>query len=604
MNSRGTAPTDRIGAGFVGRTLADQPHRLVMTVIFGLSAACTVAYGQRVAGTAHIGDGRTPSAETSILLVDSAGRIASGTITSASGRYSLGAERPGVFRIRARRIGFSPDSSSVLHLEDGQTVTFDPKMERLTANLDAVSVEGSQRCSIRPAEGDLAYKLWEAAQNSLASTVASSLSNENGFVLEHFQRELDPATRRILTEKVWETRTSSNEPYLSFPAESLAAYGFVRSGSDSSTYFAPDARTLTSDAFSNGHCFRPLRDPKNPDRIGLTFEPVSKSKGVDVAGTLWLERATSEVRSLEYRYLSGADEDTSVANGHIDYSRIQNGRSIVTDWVIRVPVRKRELRAVPASSGDIASRPVLRQMLTTRVVALWEFGGRVKAVVDPAEVSSVGSSASVVQGTVLRQQGQTALAGIRVALTAVSDSSKMQSATTGNDGSFRFEAVEEGDYLLTVPEPRLDTLNTPVQPIGVHVSSASEQTVTITVAEPGAGRAALCQRDLSTKSIVLHGVVRDSASGQPIPSATVNARWLSDVLVSGGLRNISAAPHSLTTVTDDAGRYVFCGLEPTSRLLLSSASGSAQSRAYPSLTVRPGQTLRFDLAIHDRGASR
>jgi protocatechuate 3,4-dioxygenase beta subunit len=565
--------------------------------IVALSSVSCLLYAQQIVGTAYIGDRLAPSAATSILLIDSAGRVVTGTITDSSGRYAEKAQRSGWFRIRARRIGFSPDSSNFVRIENGQTITFDPKMNRVTANLAVVSVKGAQRCVIRPAEGEIAFRLWEAAQNVLSATVVSSLDNQTGFVLERFQRQLDPATKRILGQRVWETRTFSSEPYLSLPAESLATYGFVRSGSDSSTYFAPDARTLTSDVFAQAHCFRPVTDSKHDDRIGLAFEPISRTKNIDVAGTLWLDRATAELRSLEYHYDFGRDDDAAVAGGYVDYARLKNGLSIVTDWAIRAPVRKQEMQATPSSSGDISSRSLLRRSHTAHTIAVWEFGGKVKAVLDSAQLTSGRSSLSVVRGTVLRQEGQNGLSGVRVELTTAHEQGKILRVVTDNDGSFKFDAIEEGDYLLIVPEPRLDTLNTPVVPLAVHVNPATEETVTITVPEPNAGRDALCPSGLSSKSIVLHGVVRDSASGQPIPHARVSASWLSDVQVTGRGIRISAVPHVVSTLTDSLGRYALCQVEPTNHLLLRAERGAVRSPRYPSLTVRSGETLLYDLRI-------
>jgi len=458
---------------------------------------------------------------------------------------------------------------------------------------------------IRPAEGEIAFRLWEAAQNALSATVVSSLDNKTGFVLERFQRQLDPATKRILGQRVWQTRTFSSEPYLSLPAESLATYGFVRSGADSSTYFAPDARTLTSDVFSQAHCFRPVMDSKRDDRIGLAFEPISRTKHIDVAGTLWLDRATSELRSLEYHYVIDRDDDAAAAGGYVDYARVKNGLSIVTDWAIRAPVRMQEMHATPSSSGDISGRSLLRTTPRAHTVAVWEFGGKVKTVLDSAELPLGRSSLSVVRGTVLRQEGQNGLSGVRVEITTAHDPRKIQSVVTDNDGSFKFDAIEEGDYLLTVPEPHLDTVNTPVVPLAVHVDPATEETVTIMVPEPKAGRDALCPPGLSSKSIVLHGVVRDSASGQPIPHARVSASWLADVQVTGRGIRISAVPHVASTLTDGLGRYALCQVEPTNHLLLRAERGAVLSPRYPSLKVRSGETLLYDLRIgHNRADPR
>jgi hypothetical protein len=557
---------------------------------------------QQISGTAFVGNLSVPSAETSILLLDTVGTIVTGTITNAEGRFKVRAPGAGWFRVRARRVGFSPDSLGPLFLKAGDEVKFNPNLKQLTTSLAVVSVKGSERCIVRPGEGEIAFGLWEAAQSTLAGTAISSLGSQSGFVLERFRREIDPATKRVIRQTVWQTGTLSSEPYFSISADSLADKGFARQGGDSATYFAPDARTLISDVFSRTHCFRPITDKDKPDRIGLRFEPVSKTNVVDVAGVLWLDRASSELRSLEYQYTYGPNRETRDAGGRITYARLTNGLSIVTDWLIRVPVEKSETRTTPSATGSIADRSSLRTSHGSRVVALWEIGGTVKTAIDPNELAVGASSMSVVKGTLINEEDHRGLKGIVVELGSTKELRESRRMTTGDDGSFVFESVGKGDYDLSVPEPRFDTLNTPVVPVQIHVDPATEQTVTITVPGPNAGRASLCPSGVSPKAIVIHGVVTDSASGQPIAKARVRAYWLTDVQV--GSRLITANPHELTTYTDPLGRYAFCSAEPTHRLLLSASVGALHSPRQPSLTVSNGETRLYDLRIANASGAR
>jgi hypothetical protein len=561
-------------------------------------AVCLFSSGlhaQEISGTAFVGDLSAPSAETSILLIDTTGTIVTGTITSASGRYTIRAPYAGRFRVRARRVGFAPDSLGPLLFKPGERVSFNPMMKQLTTSLATISVRASERCTVRPGEGEVAFGLWEAAQSSLAATAVSSLGRQSAFVLERFRRELDPATGKVVRQTVWKTRTTSSEPYFSISADSLADKGFARQGADSLTYFAPDARTLISDAFSNTHCFRPVADKARPDRVGLRFEPVSKIGIVDVTGVLWLDRASSELRSLEYQYTFGGGRETHDAGGRITYARLTNGPSIVTDWLIRVPVEKGEISTIVSGVGSISDRPSLSTSHASRVVSLWEIGGTLKMGADPVEAATATSALSLVKGTLVNGDDHRGMTGIVVEIDRASEPRQSHRATTGTDGSFVFDEVEKGEYVLTVPESRFDTLNTPVVPVRMQVDPATEQTVTITVPGPKSGRAALCPSGVPPSSIVIHGVVTDSGSLQPIANARVKASWLSDVQVNS--RQITAAPHELTTYTDTKGRYVFCNAEPTSRLLLNASVGALQSPRLGSLIVGSGETRLVDLRI-------
>ena len=574
----------------------------ICAVAAAVGLLSTALNAQSVSGTAFVGILSVPSAETSILLVDTTGTIVTGAMTNAIGHYKVRAPRAGWFRVRARRVGFAPDSLGPLFLKAGDEVNFNPNLKQLTTSLAVVSVKGSERCTIRPGEGEIAFGLWEAAQSTLAGTAISSLGSQSAFVLERFQREIDPVTSRVVRQTVWKARSTSSEPYFSISADSLADKGFARMGRDSSTYFAPDARTLISDAFSRTHCFRPVADKEKPDRIGLRFEPISKTSVVDVAGVLWLDRASSELRSLEYQYTFGTNRETRDAGGRITYARLNNGLSIVTDWLIRVPVEKSVIRTSASAAGSIADQSSLRASHSFRTVALWETGGTLKAAIDPKEIAVGASRFSVIRGTLVNEEDHRGLNGIVVEIGGTSEPHESRRTTmTGNDGSFVFDGVEEGEYVLSVPESRFDTLNTPVVPVPIHVDPATEQTVTIAVPGPSAGRAALCPSGVSPRSIVIHGVVTDSGSRQPIANARVSASWLSDVQVNS--RQITAAPHELTTYTDALGRYVFCNAEPTFRLILGASVGALHSPRLPSLTVGSGETRLYDLQIaHGNGA--
>lgn len=566
--------------------------RSACAALAGLTVLSIDAAAQEVSGAAYIANPLVASSETSILLIDTSGVIVAGTMTNAAGHYTLRAPQAGSFRVRARRVGFAPDSSGPLVLKMDSEVNFNPNLRPLTTSLAVVSVKGTERCVVRPGEGEIASRLWQAAQNTLASAAVSSLGSDVGFVLERFQRQIEPRTNRVVRQTIWQTRAIRSEPYVSISADSLSSKGFALAGSDSSTYFAPDARTLTSDVFAATHCFRPVADRANADRIGLQFEPVAKSGVVDVAGVLWLDRVSSELSTLEYRYTVGSMDGPTGAGGLITYTRLKNGMSIVSDWVIRVPVEKTEMRTAPSTAGNIQDRSWLRISRNSSAVALWEIGGTVKRVVAPSELAVGSGTAGVVRGTLFSEQEHRGLQGISVDLEGASEP---RSVTTGEDGSFVFDAIPEGDYTLSVAEPRFDTLNTPVVPVRVHVESGSEQTITIAVPSPNAGRAALCPSDVSPSSVVIHGMVANAGSGAPIPNARVTASWLTDVRVSSA--NISAAPHELTTYSDSLGRYAFCGVQPTSHLILSAAIGTARSPRLPSITVRSGDTRLYDLRL-------
>src|SRR6476469_6122139 len=166
-------------------------RRALLAAAIGV-AVTTRGDAQEVSGVAHIAGSSLPIAGTSIVLVDRNGVMVTGTLAQADGRYALRLPGAGQYRLRARRIGFSPDSSAVLDFAEGSRLRYDPAMTPLRTTLEVVKVEGIQKCEVGHESGDAAYELWEAAQNALAATIAAAGDKLFAYRLERFLREVDP----------------------------------------------------------------------------------------------------------------------------------------------------------------------------------------------------------------------------------------------------------------------------------------------------------------------------------------------------------------------------------------------------------------------------
>jgi hypothetical protein len=579
--------------------------RMNIPPLFRLSVAFVVltpsVFCQEVSGTAQILESHVTSPGTTIVLVSPRGVIITGTLSRSDGRYFLRAPSPGRYRVRARRLGFAPDSSDELAFNVGTALHFDPVLRPLPTSLQAVSVEGTDRCVISPGSGAQAFRLWEATQNALSATIAASTAKLFAFRLGRFTREIDPATGRIIHGSEWEISAVSSEPYYSVSPDSLAATGFARTEGDSAVYFVPDARTLTSTVFAETHCMHAIQDRGKPEQIGLGFEPVAPTNLVDVAGVLWLDRASGELRSLEYRYQLGVSNrsrtgysGTEPATGRIEYRRLDNGGWIVNRWLIRVPVQKDE-RNNTLSSNEPGGNLTVRSARVARTTAFWEVGGEVKAILDPSDPGfSQESEVGAVRGSVLTDPNHVGVPNVEINVASTSPTAHGRKTMTGKDGLFVFDSLPEGEYTLTVAAASLDTLNTLVPPLPLRIGRGTQQTVTITLPSAEEGRAALCSAANPATAIV-HGSVTDT-TGERIAGARVEASWLSGTALNvlGGL---AASLHQRVTHTDGSGKYVFCGLEPTTRLLLSASLGVRKSRRKPSVTIAKGDMRLANLQI-------
>lgn len=576
---------------------------------FGLLAIFTIAahqlFGQQVSGTAYTAGSQFPLAGTSIVLVSGTGVIVAGTLSDPDGHYSLRAPSVGRFKIRARHIGFSPDSSLELSFDTGRELHFDPALTALRTTLQVVKVEGAQRCDVNPESGAAAFDLWEAAQNALSATIAAAGGKHLAFRLERFQREVDPVTERVIHGTLWRVRALSSEPYYSVSPDSLAKTGFARTEGDSSVYYGPDARTLTSEVFAQTHCLRATTDPAKPGGVGLAFEPVRHNRLVDVSGVLWFDRVSSELRDLEFKYEMPTTYRTRVlprgaesATGHIKYTRLENGAWIVDSWIIRVPVQIQESGSSLSSSGSLGSLTI-RSSPRARTTAIWEIGGRVTAVLEPGDPSLVSDEQyGAVDGSVEGGRNRLPMIGAEITLSSADETLPSRTVRTSARGFFAFDSLPQGEYTLNVTEISFDTLNITVAPVRLNIHPDTKQTITISLPAPEEGRAAICKGDNSSRSIILHGTVSDSATGKPIVRARVVASWLTGVTrigPNGG--GIAAAAHERDTFTDGDGRYVFCDMEVTGHLLVGASVGEHKSPRAPSLTIEEGGIYMVNLRV-------
>src|SRR6185312_10772225 len=168
--------------------------RLTIATLVLLPMAWTgVAFTQQVSGVVQVNNTAMPSTETSVALIDSAGVVAAITITSSNGGFTLRAPAAGTYRIRARRIGFLPDSSKFLTLTAGQRPQhISISLNAFPVQLVRVGVEEARRCVIAPQAGATVFRLWQEAQSALTATAATSDDAGTGFVLHRFERKLDP----------------------------------------------------------------------------------------------------------------------------------------------------------------------------------------------------------------------------------------------------------------------------------------------------------------------------------------------------------------------------------------------------------------------------
>src|SRR2546429_3804932 len=130
-------------------------------------------------------------------------------------------------------------------------------------------------------------------------------------------------------------------PSRSPPASDLVARGYVVVEDDGTwTYQAPDADVLLSDPFLRTHCFETKAGHgETAGFVGLAFTPARDRSLPDVAGTLWLDQQTSELRHLQFNYTRLPHPlNEARAGGRVAFMRVPTRAWRVRDWVIPTPL--------------------------------------------------------------------------------------------------------------------------------------------------------------------------------------------------------------------------------------------------------------------------
>src|SRR5919205_2003625 len=228
---------------------------------------------QIVRGTVVAQGSNEPVASTIVRLVDASGNRLAGAISDQDGRFAIKAPSPGRYTLHADRIGFKSVNSAPFELAAGETIEQKLVAPAVPTMLAGITVTGSDRCVVRPQVGMEAARVWEEARKALDATVLTQEQRLLRLTLVEFERDLSPS-HAVVREKSRRRSGVSENPFVSAPAESLSAHGYVRVSRDSSEYFAPDAAVLLSDAFAGDHCLRAVKDDdKHKGLIGLAFEP-------------------------------------------------------------------------------------------------------------------------------------------------------------------------------------------------------------------------------------------------------------------------------------------------------------------------------------------
>jgi hypothetical protein len=345
----------------------------------------------------------------------------------------------------------------------------------MAVSLAAITVISDNACRSPNDSAQLVVGLWEQARTALSATAIGGARAPLTATVRVYERTLDTAGATTVAEKSTMRRGPTMHPFASLAPDSLARVGYVAEEKDGIAYRAPDADVLISDSFAALHCLWVQAPPADhPDWIGIGVRPSHERSGVnDIEGTLWLDRATSELRAFEYLYTGLAAEVVGAkAGGRVEFVRLPTAHWVVSRWSIRMPqtaIRKgvsgvgvhqrieertfvQSIRVMGGETMDVERDGVSLYHVAQPVIATPErrvaaATDRAVAEADPAAVKRPANAArgAVVSGRVTPEHDTVGIADIEVELVG----SGMR-ASTDAKGRFRFAGVAEGSYDLRV----------------------------------------------------------------------------------------------------------------------------------------------------------
>jgi hypothetical protein len=404
--------------------------RIILCILLLLSLA-RAATAQRIQGSVVLPDSVTPAPGVIILAFGPAGNALGQTLSREDGSFTMLLAAPGKVDLRALRIGQRPTEFPGLAVDSGQTTTARFVLVNAPLPLASVGVRKRTSCRIRPDSGELVARLWQEARKALMATQLTQSDASLIATVTTFDRSEDLSGSVTLGEHV-QTRTGpTRKPFASRPADSLAKFGYATVTHTSTTFIAPDAEVLLSESFAGAHCVYVAPAPKDhPEWIGIGFSPTNDNLGfVDIEGTLWLDRASAELRTLEYRYV-GLVKSVADANpgGTVKFVRLASGIWFVSGWNIRMPLMTE-----------------VRDDLNTTA---WKFGAQ-RSFLDGVQVTG-GSVRSITQAGAMLYSTGDADDG---QLGAAADSSQASTAMCPNAGDTTALALLHGVVVDDLKEP-------------------------------------------------------------------------------------------------------------------------------------------------------
>jgi CarboxypepD_reg-like domain/Carboxypeptidase regulatory-like domain len=513
-------------------------HAILSATLLLISLSA-VGKAQTVTGVLVDRTTRNPIAAVMVSLLDSTSRPLHAVLSDSAGRFFLYARGAGRYFLRADRIGYATATTPALDVRAGPPLDYRFEIAARAVSLKELQVTGDERQCRRLSDGAASQSLWQEARKALEATAWTARNRAVRFTVMRYERELDAAGRSVVREDRSSREIIGANPFVALAKEELATQGFARVSEQETVFYAPDANVLLSDVFLDTHCFRVRAG--DPGHVGLAFQPASGQRKPDVTGVLWLDRNSSELRTLTFQFTNLPGPQSSFpAGGEVHFERLSTGAWIVKSWKINGPLVG--LRSNPALGGN----PAISTQPEPVLVGQREEGGTVTAVV-AANLASLYAATSLLTGTVIDSLTQRPLVDATVFLSGTEFTTR-----TNADGRFELR-VPERTYDVAFWSPQLDSLGYAAPLKHIRVRSGETQDIELSVPSASTIMSALCpDREQPVQGGMIYGIVYGD-DGKPAPYIQLQMEWIEFI------PQMRRSVQSYRTVySGPDGRYYMC----------------------------------------------
>jgi hypothetical protein len=355
------------------------------------------------------------------------------------------------------------------------------------------------------------------------------------------------------------TTAKAAQPWHSVSADSLRKAGYVVSEPDGKgrVFHGPDLRVLNSDEFMEDHCFH-MVGSSDTTRVGIAFEPTPQRRNMpEITGTVWIDRATAELREMQWQYINVARNiDETSTGGGMQFARLRNGQWLISRWNIHMPY-------VTIGGGSEQNSITFRGIKT--------LGGELISVASGTGTDTVWTGPKMtLYGFAFDSLSKRALTS---ALVGMAGSAK--STITDSAGYFSFPSMTPGVYRIVTQHDALEAIGLPYHVTTAVVTSETDSVYVVMPSFETIWRLSCESAPPGRDTALVYGTVKGIGRAQPIHGATVYATWV-DIENPRG-RKFETKRWHMDGPSDSTGTYVLCGVPTQTGLRLRAVSDSAES---------------------------